>query len=269
MGRNWELVTNRKPIFHELCSEASSKQNHYGDVAQMVERSLCMREVRGSMTRISKTFLRIRQFWFVFADNGNELTTRYKWKTDISWVLFKASSELEEYGDVAQMVERSLSMREVRERCPASPKHFWGFDNCFLFADYEEKLTPRYKWKLIFHELCSEASSKLEEYGDVAQMVERSLSMWEVRGSMPRISKSFLRIRQIFLFADYGEKLTPRYKWKLIFHELCSEARSERNHYGDVAQMVERSLCMREVRGSMPRIQNNFEDSITLICICW
>ena len=186
MGRNWQLVTNRKPIFHELCSEASSKLEEYGDVAKMVERSLCMRQVRGSMPRISKTFLRIRQLFF------------------ICW--------------------------------------------------FEEKLTPRYKWKLIFHELCSEASSKLEEYGDVAQMVERSLSMREVRGSMPRISKSFLRIRQFFLVADYGEKLTPRYKWNLIFHELCSEARSKRNHYGDVAQMVERSLSMREVRGSMPRI---------------
>ena len=27
--------------------------------------------------------------------------------------------------------------------------------------------------------------------GDVAQMVERSLSMWEVRGSIPRVSKTF------------------------------------------------------------------------------
>ena len=29
---------------------------------------------------------------------------------------------------------------------------------------------------------------------------------------------------------------------------------SELNHNGDVAQMVERSLCMREARGSIPRI---------------
>ena len=157
MGRNWQLVTKRKPIFHELCSEASSKLEEYGDVAQMVERSLCMWEVRGSIPRIWKTILRIRQFWFVFADNGNELTTRYKWKTDISWILFKASSKVEEYGDVAQMVERSLCMREVR-------------------------------------------------------------------GSMPRISKTFLRIRQFwFVFADNGNELTTRYKWKTDNQEFCSK----------------------------------------------
>ena len=90
MGRNWQLVTNRKPIFHELCWEASSKRNHCGDAAQMVERSLSMREVRGSMRRISKTFFRIRQFCFLFGDIGNELTTRYKAKTDFSWIVFRS-----------------------------------------------------------------------------------------------------------------------------------------------------------------------------------
>ena len=33
---------------------------------------------------------------------------------------------------------------------------------------------------------------------------------------------------------------------------------SELNHNGDVAQMVERSLCMREARGSIPRISISF-----------
>ena len=124
MGMIWHLVTNGKLIFDEFLSEASSKLEEDGDVSQMVERSLCMQEVRGSMPRISKTFLRIRQFCFVFADNRNELTTRYKWKTDISRILFKASSKLQEYGDVAQMVERSLSMREVRGSMPRISKTF-------------------------------------------------------------------------------------------------------------------------------------------------
>ena len=151
LGRNWQLVTNGKLIFHELCSEASSKRNHYGDVAQKVERSLCMLEVRGSMPRISKTFLRIRNFWFVFADDGNELTTRYKWKTDTSWVLFKASSNLEEYGDVAQMVERSLSMREVRGSMPRISKTFCRIRQfSFVFADIGKELTTRYKSKTNF-----------------------------------------------------------------------------------------------------------------------
>ena len=124
MGMIWHLVTNGKLIFDEFLSEASSKLEEDGDVSQMVERSLCMQEVRGSMPRISKTFLRIRQFCFVFADNRNELTTRYKWKTDISRILFKASSKLQEYGDVAQMVERSPSMREVRGSMPRISKTF-------------------------------------------------------------------------------------------------------------------------------------------------
>ena len=125
MGRNWQLVTNGKLIFHEFCSQATSKLEEYGDVSHMVERSLSMREVRGSMSRIPKTFLRIQQFWFIFADRGNELTTCYKRKTDISWNLFKASSKLEEYGDVAQMVGRSLSVREVRGSMSRISKTFF------------------------------------------------------------------------------------------------------------------------------------------------
>ena len=104
MGRIWQLVTNRKPIFHELCWEASSKRNHYGNVAQRVERTLSMREVRGSMPRISKTYFRIRRFCFLFGAIGKELTTRYKWKTVFHEFCSEANSKLEEYGDVSQMV---------------------------------------------------------------------------------------------------------------------------------------------------------------------
>ena len=113
MGRNLQLVTNRKPIFHELCSEASSKGNHYEDVAQMVERSFCMREVRGSMPRITKTFFKDSTIPFFFiGEKGKELTTRYKWKKIFHEFCSEASSKLEEDGDVSQMVERSLCMRE-------------------------------------------------------------------------------------------------------------------------------------------------------------
>ena len=53
----------------------------------MVERSLCMRRVRGSTLCISKTFLRLRQFYLVLADKTKELTTSYKSKADLSWIL--------------------------------------------------------------------------------------------------------------------------------------------------------------------------------------
>ena len=156
------------------------------------------------------------------------------------------------------MVERSLRMRE--DRCPASPKHFRGFDNSNLFW-----LTKGKNWQLvtnrqlIFHEFCSEASSKLQEYGNVTEMVERSLCMREVRGSMPRISKTFWgfdnSIWCLLIMGRNWQLLTNR---KLIYHGFCSEASSKLEGYGDVAQMVERSLRMREVRGSKPRVSKIF-----------
>ena len=160
------------------------------------------------------------------------------------------------YRNVAQMVERSLRMREVGDRCPASPKHFRGFDKFIWFW-----LTIGKDWlrvtnrKLIYHEFCSEASSKLEEYGNVAEMAERSHCMREVRGSVPRISKTFGGFNNsmwcLLIMGRNWQLVTNR---KLINHEFCSEASSKLDEYGNVAEMAERSLCMREVRGSVPRI---------------
>ena len=243
-------MANWKIKFDEHCLQASSKLEEYGDVAQMVEHSLCKREVRESMCRISKTLPRLRQFYFVFADNGKKLTTPYKSKDDIPWNYFslltvvnwkikfdehclQASSKLEEYGDVAQMVEHSLCKREVRESMCRNSKTLPRLRQfCFVFADNGKKLTTPYKskddipwnyfslltvvnWKIKFDEHCLQASSKLEEYGDVAQMVEHSLCKREVRESMCRNSKTLPRLRQFcFVFADNGKKLTTPYKSK-------------------------------------------------------
>ena len=179
---------------------------------------------------------------------------------DISWILFKASPKLEEDGDVSQMVERSLCMREVRGSMPRISKTFWGFDNsiwCLLIMGRSWQLVRNRK--LIYHGFCPEASSKLEEYGNVAEMIERSLCMREVRGSMPRISIHFWGFDNSILFW-----LTKGKNWQLvtnrqlIFHEFRSEASSKLEEYWNVAEMVERSLCMREVRGSMPRISKTY-----------
>ena len=260
MGRNWQLLTNRRLIYHEFCSEATSKLEEDGKVAEMAERSLCMREVRGSVPRISKTYLRLRQFYVVFADNGKELTSRYKSKADIHGFCSEDSSKLEGYGDVAQMVERLLSMREVRGSMPRISKTFWGFDNsicCLLITGRNwQLLTNR---KLIYHGFCSETSSKLEGYGDVAQTVERLLRMREVRGSIPRISKHFWGFdNSISFWLTKGKNWQLVTNRKLIYHEFCSQATSKLKGYRDVAQMVERSLCMREVRGSVPRISKTY-----------
>ena len=74
--------------------------------------------------------------------------------------------------------------------------------------------------------------------GGVAQMVERSLSMWEVRGSMPRSSKLFLvhfkaKLFKLtdwnnvsfnhpltFFFHNYGEGTNNNSKSKHLFHIL-------------------------------------------------
>ena len=191
MGRNWQLVTNRQLIYHGFCSQGTSK--------------------------------------------------------------------LKGYRDVAQMVERSLRMREVGDRCPASPKHFWGFDKSILFW-----LTIGKDWllvtnrKLIYHEFCSEASSKLEEYGNVAEMAEM-LCMGEVRGSMPRISKTFWGFDNsmwcLLIMGRNWQLVTNR---KLIYHGFCSEASSTLGGYGDVAQTVERSLRMREVGDRCPASPKHF-----------
>ena len=69
--------------------------------------------------------------------------------------------------------------------------------------------------------------------GELAQVVERSLSMWEVPGSIPGFSIS-----------------------SSIFHalwKLRSDWYNQCGWYcGELAQVVERSLCMWEVPGSIP-----------------
>ena len=260
IGKNWLLVTNRKLIYHEFCSEVSSKLEEYGNVAEMAERSLCMGEVRGSMPRISKTFWGFdNSMWclLIMGRNWQLVTNR---QLIYHGFCSQGTSKLKGYRDVAQMVERSLRMRELGDRCPASPKHFRCFDISSLFW-----LTIGKDWlrvtnrKLMYHEFCSEASSKLEEYGNVAEMAERSLCMREVRGSVPRISKIFWGFdNSIWCLLIMGRNWQLVTNRKLIYHGFCSEDSSKLEGNGDVAQMVERLLCMREVRGSVPRISKTF-----------
>ena len=73
-------------------------------------------------------------------------------------------------------------------------------------------------------------------------MVERSLSMREVLGSIPGASKTLL-------FDPFTE--TGSHCYTAMTCELNQIE-------GGVAQMVERSLSMREVPGSMPGASNYF-----------
>ena len=90
-------------------------------------------------------------------------------------------------------------------------------------------------------------------------MVENLLSKPEVRGAIPRISE-VKDIEQLFnslqKTTEYTKKNLPR---KILTSCLPTETKASSTvlNHGDVAQMVERSLSMREVRGSMPRISKD------------
>ena len=90
-------------------------------------------------------------------------------------------------------------------------------------------------------------------------MEERPLIKPEVRGAIPRISK----VKDIEFLINFLQKTTEY--WNLIqeipsqkFYNLLfadwNKSFPDSCKLWGVAQMVERSLCMREVRGSMPRI---------------
>ena len=90
-------------------------------------------------------------------------------------------------------------------------------------------------------------------------MVERLLNKPELRGAIPRISE-VKDIEQLITFFRKLMKIEVLYKKylprKFITSCLPTETKASSTvlNYGDVAQMVERSLCMREVRGSKPGI---------------
>ena len=90
-------------------------------------------------------------------------------------------------------------------------------------------------------------------------MVERRLIKPEVRVAILRISK----VKEIEYLINFLQKTTEYLNivqgipsQKIITSCLPTETKASLTvlNYGDVAQMVERSLCMREVPGLMPRI---------------
>ena len=107
-------------------------------------------------------------------------------------------------------------------------------------------------------------------------MVERPLIKPEVRGAISRISE----VKDIEYLNNFLQKTTEY--WNLI-QELPSQKMynllladwnksfpdSAVLNYGDVAQIVERSLCIWEVRGSMPRIYKTWATHQMEITISW
>ena len=93
-------------------------------------------------------------------------------------------------------------------------------------------------------------------------MVERPLIKPEVRGAIPRISK----VKDIKFLINFLQKTTEylnliqeKPSQKILTSCLPTETKASSTviNHGDVAQMVERSLTMREVRGLMPRISKS------------
>ena len=104
-------------------------------------------------------------------------------------------------------------------------------------------------------------------------MVERPLIKPEVRGAIPRIYK----VKDIEFLFNFLQKTTeywniiqeiPSQKIYNIFFATETKASSTVLNYGDVAQIVELSLCMREVRGSMTRISKTRATHQMVIIIC-
>ena len=103
-------------------------------------------------------------------------------------------------------------------------------------------------------------------------MEERPLIKPEKRGAIPRISE----VKDIEQLINFLQKTTEY--WSLIQETpskknfpSCSPTETKDsstvlNHW-DVAQMVESSLSMREVRGSMPRISNTWATHQMVITI--
>ena len=94
-------------------------------------------------------------------------------------------------------------------------------------------------------------------------MVERPLIKSEVRGAIPRISEIkdieqlinlVLKTTEYSLIQEIPSKIK---NFNLLFADWNKSFLDSFKSYGDVAQMVERSLSMREVRGSMPRISKS------------
>ena len=93
-------------------------------------------------------------------------------------------------------------------------------------------------------------------------MVERPLIKSEVRGAIPRISeiKDIEQLINLVLkTTEYSLIQEIPSKIKILTSCLPTETKASSTvlSHGDVALMVERSLSMREVRGSMPRISKS------------
>ena len=127
------------------------------------------------------------------------------------------------------------------------------------------------KTKKIAFKRCIDKNG-LQTKGELAQMVERSIRIREARGSIPRFSswiflqcqpqgKEFSLIHleiEVSVARHTGIDLVAKENEWLDIMKITSSGNMPptwevRQPSGELAQMVERSLSMREVRGSMPR----------------
>ena len=90
----------------------------------------------------------------------------------------------------------------------------------------------------------------LDRTSEACQSKGHAIGMWETHGLMTRINKAnFATICNRKLCSTIA-----------LTEDRFDMALAPRFFNGDVAHKVERSLCMREVRGSMPRISNFAEE---------
>ena len=90
----------------------------------------------------------------------------------------------------------------------------------------------------------------LDPNSEACQTKGQAIGMWETHGLMTHINKaSFTTI--------FNRKICST---SALTEDRFDMSLAPRFFNGEVAQMVERSLCMREVRGSMPRMSNFSEE---------
>ena len=186
-----------------------------GDVAQMVERSLSMREVRGLMPRISN-------FW---EGPGNQ-------KRKYGKLLCYTKRR---HGFVRPIWERKhLKSTELAEKAISAPNR-QGLPQKDVEGNINSTDGTIKDIRLTY-------TAHVDPTSEACQSGGQTIGMWETHGLMTRTDKA-----NITTICNRGLCSTISITEGRFHKEIAPRFLN-----GDVAQMVERSLWMREVRGSMP-----------------
>ena len=225
---NFTTICNRKlcstiPLIEDRLDMALAPRFFNGGVAQMVDTSLCMREVRGSMPRISN-----------FAEEPGNRDRKYG----------KLFCQTKRRLGLVRPICKKKHLKQYRACwksywCPESPR--------FTSERRQRKHCSTDKW---IKDIPLTKTARLGPTSEAWQQKGQAIGMWETLGLMTRIDKgNFTTICNRKLCSTIA-----------LTEDRFDIALAPRFFNGEVAQMVERSLRIREVRGSVPRISTFSEE---------